>query len=425
MTDLHITPSQLSGTIVAPPSKSHSIRAILCGTMAQGTSKIEGILPSPDIDAAINAGRQLGAIIEVHGQNLEICGVAGRPKTPSDVINAGNSGIVLRFVGALAALTNGYTVLTGDHSVRTLRPVQPLIEGLQGLGAFACSTRNNERAPIIVRGPLHPGTTHLQGQDSQPVSALLLAAPFIEGTTVIRVQDPGELPWIRVTLNWLDRLQVPYLVKADGHYEVYGPYHYAGFHYRVAGDFSSAAFPLAAALLTNSSITISNLDFTDSQGDKKLFDILSSMGAHFKYTENSVQVLPSSRLIGRIIDVNDVIDAGPILAVIACFAQGETRLMNGAIARQKESDRWTSIATELRKMGANIQELPDGLVIQPSKLTGAVVQSHKDHRLAMSLAIAGLVAQGKTQVKEAEVISKSYPGFAPMLQSLQAKVRLE
>ncbi len=418
MTELKVTFRKLSGTISVPPSKSHSIRAILCGSMAQGVSRVEGVLSSPDIEAAINACRQLGAVIEMQGTCLQIHGVGGCPQTPKKVIDAGNSGQVLRFIGALAALAEGYTVITGDQSIRTLRPIQPLIDGLQGLGAFAYTGRSEQCAPLVVKGPLRPGTTHLDGQDSQPVSALLLAAPFIEGTTTIHVQNPGELPWIGLTLSWLERLGVPYTVKSDAHYQVHGPHRYGGFNFRVPGDFSSAAYPAAAALLTNSAITIDNLDFTDSQGDKKVFDILTLMGARFERVQNGIKVLPNSRLKGCVIDLNEVIDAVTILAVIACFAEGETQLINGAIARRKECDRLSAISTELRKMGAIIRELPDGLVIQHSPLSGAQVHSYNDHRMAMSLAVAGLAANGETTVHGIEAAAKSYPGFANLWQGV-------
>ena len=166
-----VRPSRLQGGITIPPSKSHTLRAILFATMAHGQSVIRNYLPSPDTQAMLRACTLLGAKFEVEKESLRIDGVGGLPSTPADVIDAGNSGQVLRFVAAVAALTSGYTVLTGDESIRTLRPVQPLLEGLSGLGVLAVSTQGNGSAPIIVKGPMLGGMTRLDGADSQPVSA--------------------------------------------------------------------------------------------------------------------------------------------------------------------------------------------------------------------------------------------------------------
>jgi 3-phosphoshikimate 1-carboxyvinyltransferase len=421
---VRVRKSHLQGCVKLPPSKSHSIRAILLAAMVKGTSFIHHLLDSPDVSCAIQAASQFGAKVKTISTGLEITGVAGYPQVPLNVIDAGNSGQVLRFAAALAALSRGYTVITGDESIRSNRPIQPLIEGLKGLKAWAVSTRENGYAPLIVKGPLQPGFTSLEGKDSQPFSALLMAAAFMEGVTEIQVYETGEKPWIALTLSWLDRLNVRYTHHHFERFTIYGQRLRAPFTMTIPGDLSALAFPLAAALITKSELILHHVDIDDVQGDKELIYILQRMGARLEIepSQQVLKVLTQGKLQGQIIDVNDLIDAVPILAVIGCYAEGETQLVNGAIARFKESNRLACIVAELRKMGASIEETEDGLKVRQSQLKGACVNSHGDHRLAMSLIVAGLGANGDTEVQGIECINKSYPTFLEDLRNLGANI---
>ncbi|MBS0622711.1 MAG: 3-phosphoshikimate 1-carboxyvinyltransferase [Verrucomicrobia bacterium] len=404
---LKIYPSQLSGSLVVPPSKSHTMRAILLASLARGRSKVEGILPSPDTEKMIALCRQFGASFE--GDVIE--GVAGAPQTPADVVDSGNSGQVLRFGGAIAALAEGYTVLTGDHSLRHQRPAEPLLSGLRQLGAFACSTRGNGQAPLIIQGRLKGGRASLCGRDSQPVSALLFATALLEGGTELEVHDPGETPWINVTLDWLKRLGREVEHRNYRHYWIRGLGPHASFNYLVPGDWSSAAYPIVAAVLTHSSLRINGLDPHDVQGDKQLVDVLRAMGAKIHWTETGVEVLPGGDLLGLEVDVNPMIDMITLVALLGCFAQGKTLIRGGAIARRKECDRIAKIAQELRKMGGSLEELEDGLIVRPAPLQGACLQAHNDHRIALTLAVAALAAQGASTIQGWETTKKSYPNF--------------
>lgn len=417
-----ISPSKLHGIIQVPSSKSHSLRAILFGMLGKGKTVIHNFLPSPDIQAMIQACRLMGVQIEIKAKTLEIQGLNGQIKGSQNVIDAGNSGQVLRFMGALAALGHEYVVLTGDHSLLYNRPIKPLLDGLMGLGAFAVSSRGNDLAPIIVRGPMQPGSTVLEGKDSQPVSGLLMAASFLKGKSHIVVKNPGEKPWIALTLNWFDRLGIAYRNVDYQEYHLEGGASFEGFRYCVPADFSSAAYPIVAALITNSEITLENIDMQDVQGDKALIYTLQKMGAKIEIDPilGLLKVGKDSTLKGMRIDINDFIDGITIMAVIGCFAEGVTEIFNGEIARHKESDRLTAIATELRKMGANIEERPDGLLIRPAHLHGAVLGSHADHRIAMSLAVAALAAQGDSQILDVACVAKSFPEFSAKLQALGA-----
>ncbi|HVT62080.1 MAG TPA: 3-phosphoshikimate 1-carboxyvinyltransferase [Legionellaceae bacterium] len=421
-----IQASNLCGSLVIPPSKSHTLRAILFASMADGKSIIRNYLTSPDTQAMLCACKQLGADITVQADALLIHGCAGSPKTPDNIIDAGNSGQVLRFIAAIAALTDGYTVLTGDHSIRTNRPIQALLTGLNALNVWAVSTQNNGFAPMIIKGPLLGGETTLNGADSQPVSALLMAAAFAKYPTVIHVDRPGEKPWVDLTLDWLKRMGIMYQRQGYTQYQLFGNARYAGFEYTVPGDFSSCAFPTIAALITNSTLELHGLDKDDVQGDKILLDVLESCGAQLQWDQSKkiVTIHPSGTLCGQTIDVNHFIDAVPILTVMACFMSGETKLTGAGIARHKECDRLAIITQELRKMGADITEEAEGLRIRPAVLKGAMVSSAQDHRIAMALAIAALRAEGETIIKEVACVEKSYPGFAQSMQKIGAYIEL-
>lgn len=421
-----VNPSQLAGSIWIPPSKSHTMRAILFASLAHGQSIIRHYLPSPDTEAMICACRLLGAQIVVTDYTLTIQGVNGQPQVPDNIIDAGNSGQVLRFVAAIAALHAGYTVITGDESIRHKRPVQPLLNAITQLGGFAVSSKGDGFAPIIIRGPMQPGKAELLGQDSQPVSAILMGAAFLSGETQIEVIDPGEKPWIDLTLSWFDRLGIAYICDNYERYQIKGGARLTGFEYDVPGDFSSAAFPLVAALITGSEITLQNIDMQDVQGDKAIIPALQNMGARLEYDEQQrlLHVRKSRVLQGGNLQVNNFIDAVPILAVLGCFCTHPLCLSGAEIAKHKESDRLEDVTCELNKLQGKLVALPDGIWINPTSLQGNTVFSHHDHRIAMSLAVAGLAATGTTFIEEVECVAKSFPNFADVMQQLGAQIEV-
>lgn len=425
MPNYQVRKSKLSGELQVPSSKSHTLRAILFASLADGHSTIRYPLASTDTAAMIQACQHFGAHIQYDSNQILIDGLAGKIICTEDVINAGNSGIVLRFCAAVGALSGRPVVITGDHSIRHQRRMQDLVDGLQQLGVSAVSMRGDGYAPVIIQGPLKPGCTTITGTDSQPVSALLIASAFAPGPTQIRVKDPGEKPWVGLTLDWFDRLEIPYDNENYELYKLKGNAKYKGFDYTVPGDFSSAAFPIAAALITQSDLTIHNIDMKDPQGDKAIIKVLQKMGAQIQIDEakKSLHVKKGSKLSGTTIDINDLVDAITILAVIGCFSEGETRIINGAVARHKECNRIGCITAELKKMGAHIRETDDGLIIQKSILKGAAVGSHKDHRMAMSLAVAGLGAEGETVVTDTDCVSKTFDGFHDIFAAIGAHIK--
>ncbi len=416
--------SSLKGEITLPPSKSQTLRAILFGALGSGKSTIHHYLASADTDFMIKACRLFGTHCHIFPQHIEIEGVKGKIDHAEDVIYAGNSGIVLRFCSAVGGLSSHPVVITGDDSIRHQRPMKPLLEGLKQLGVSTASMRGDHFAPVIIQGPIRPGKAVVSGEDSQPISALLIAAAFAEGPIELSVRNPGEKPWVALTLSWFDRLGIPYESHAFEHYRLFGHGRYQGFEYAVPGDLSSAAFPIAAALITQSELTIKNIDLQDPQGDKALIHLFQKMGAHFDIDEpnRTLHVKKCNSLSGVAVDINDFIDALPILAVVACFAEGETHIQNASVARTKECDRIHCIASELGKMGADITETKEGLTIRRSTLKAAQLKSHNDHRMAMSLAVAALGAEGATTLFPVECISKTFPNFFIDFKRLGAEI---
>lgn len=415
---IHIRPGKLGGQLSVPPSKSQTLRAILFGSLAKGQSIIHSPLCSPDAAAMANACRALGASLSFCQNRITIQGAEDVNAGFDGVLNAGNSGIVLRFIGAIAGLSKNTTCITGDRSIRTQRDVSALLHGLNQLGATTYS--ENGYAPLMIQGPMSGQKAKVNGLDSQPISGLLIALSLLPQMSELQVEEPGETPWIEVTLDWLNRMGVKVNNENYTRYQIYGVERFPAFEYHVPGDWSSAAFPLVAAFITRSSITIDKLE-NDTQGDKKILKIIQAMGGDIRFNKQ-LEIHGQCALKGIEIDANECIDAIPALAVLATAAEGTTRIFNAAVAKTKECDRLTCLERELKKMGANITSDPDGLTIEGGPLKGAAVSSHGDHRMAMALAIAGLSAEGSTEVAGTRCIQKSFPTFLETFQSLGAKV---
>ncbi len=416
----------LHGVVKVPPNKSQSFRALIMAGLAEGDSRIIAPAVSNDWMLGIEALEMFGAKVEPHaGDVWEVAGTAGRLKTPDDVINCGNSGVILRFFTALAGCCEGHTVLTGDHSLRYIRPMQPLVDALNQLGAWAVSTKNDGHAPVVVRGPLKGGRGEIDGTDSQPVSALLIASAMGKAPTELIVRNPGEKPWVGVTLEWLDRCKIEYSNENFEHYRLRGRSRWAGFEYRVPLDWSAALYPIVAAVITpDSEVRIRGMDPNDTQGDRKVVDILREMGARIEW-DNDVIVARSSTLTGRTIDCNDFIDQLPLLAVVGAAAEGETTLTNAAVCRGKECDRIAATVEALTGMGAAVDERPDGLVIRRSTLRGGRLSSYHDHRMVMTLAVAALTAEGRTVITDATCIKKTFARFPEQMSGVGGEMRRE
>lgn len=415
--------STISGEVYVPPSKSYTHRAILITALGPGGRVLRPLI-SADTRATISASGAFGARISLNDE-VKIEGVSGRPQTPEDVINVLNSGTTLRFCSAVAALTDG-AVLTGDASIRT-RPNGPLLSALNDLGVQAFSIRNNNKAPLVVRGKMHGGTAHLNGGvSSQFLSALLIAAPLAEGDTRIIIE--GELksrPYAEITLDMLSDAGAQVTAKRQ-EFLISGNQTYNLRSYTIPGDFSSASYPLAAAAVTGSKVIVKGI-FPSRQGDSAIIDILRSMGAEISWDKEKGDLkIKGGELQGVDVDASLTPDLVPTIAVLGAVARGKTVVYNAEHVRHKETDRLHAMAVELSKMGADIKERPDGLEIAGGrgKLHGATVHGYHDHRIVMALTVAGFVAGG-TKIDTAESVDVSYPGFFQAMQSLGADVGME
>ncbi len=417
--------SDLRGAVDIPGSKSHTIRAAVIATLATGESRIEQPLESADGRSALEACRALGAPIVEESGVWRVTGLAGAPQVPDNIVDVQNSGTTMRLVmGAASLLKDGVAVLTGDEQVRR-RPCGPLAQALTALGARVVSTRGNGCPPVVVEGRLRGGETSIEAVTSQYVSSLLISTPLASGDTVLHVPLLNEKPYVGITLDWVRRQGVR--IEHDEDYTEFripGGQSYQPVRGRIPGDFSSATFFLAGGALSGNAVMCRGLDMTDTQGDKAVVDYLVQMGADVSVEPDGVRV-SAKGLRGCEIDMNATPDALPMMAVLACFAEGETRLVNVPQARLKETDRIAVMRAELSKLGAEIRELPDGLVIGGRPLHAGEVEGHGDHRVVMALAIGAGQVAGETVIHGSEAMAVTYPGFTEALIALGGLAREE
>ena len=414
----------LKGEITIPASKSHTIRAVIIAALAKGISTLINPLFSEDTRAAINACRAIGARFEQTGDRLVVQGCGSAPRTPDQPLDMLNSGTSTNLMMGILAALGLEAEITGDASLCS-RPVGALSEALDELGCRIDFLDNPGCPPLRLSGRMQGGTVWVDGsKSSQYVSSLLIACPLVEHDTEIRVINPTELPYIEMTLAWLDEQHIQYERLGFDCFRVFGNQSYAPFEKAIPSDWSSAAFPICAAAVTDSDLLVKGPDLNDVQGDKAIVDYLKQMGADIT-TEDQGLRIRGAELSGANLDINATPDALPVLAAIGCLAGGQTRLTNVAQARVKETDRITVMALELKKMGASIEELPDGLLINNSALTGARVNGHHDHRVVMALSVAALRAAGVTTVGTAEAVSVTYPDYIESMKKIGANFSLQ
>ncbi|MDR3238038.1 MAG: 3-phosphoshikimate 1-carboxyvinyltransferase [Spirochaetia bacterium] len=420
-----VNKSSLSGTIPIPGSKSHTIRALAFALLARGESLIERPLFSTDTESCLSMIQQLGAKVKKEGDNWRVTGTGGKILVPDDVIDVGNSGTSLYIGIGLAALADGSTVFTGDHQIRS-RPSQNLLLAINHLGGNAFSTRKNGKPPVVVSGPIAGGGTTLEAVTSQYLSSLLIALPCAPRDSVIDVTKLNEQPYVDMTMAWMEKLGVYCENRDYRQFLIKGGQRYRSFSEAIPADFSAAVFFMSAAAITGSELVLEGLDYNDSQGDREVANILKKMGADVKVDKRRT-VIKGKKLTGGVFDLNDIPDSLPSLAVAACFAEGETRLVNVPQARLKETDRISVMCAELSKLGADIQELPDGLVIKgkSSGLSGGRVNGHYDHRVVMALAVGGLACEGGLEVDTAEASAITFPDFFDLMKTAGADITKE
>jgi 3-phosphoshikimate 1-carboxyvinyltransferase len=427
--DVTIANSSVRGTVRAPPSKSYTHRAILAAGYSGG-ARVHHALISADTKATMRAVEAFGGDVERDGQELDVTGFGGRPDVPSTVIDCANSGTTMRLVTACAALADGTTVLTGDESLRS-RPQGPLLEAIEQLGGRAASTRGNGQAPLVVEGPIHGGEVAIPGDvSSQYVTALLMAGAVTdEGIDVALETELKSAPYVDITLEVLSAFGVEAESTAAG-FSVPGGQFYepADAEYHVPGDFSSISYLLAAGAVAaepEKAVIVAGAQ-PSAQGDTAIVDILDRMGGDVDWNRGDGHLtVRRSSLSGVEVDVGDTPDLLPTVATLGAVADGETRIVNCEHVRYKETDRVRAMAEELTKLGAEVTEQQDVLTIHggESDLQGTRVDGRGDHRIVMSLSVAGLAAAGETTVTGGEHVDVSFPDFFDTLYDLGADVR--
>ena len=405
----------ITATIAIPGSKSLSHRALIAATLASGKSRLFNLLECEDTIYTLKALQGLGIDITNDNGITTIAGKGGRFPVPSGTrtLFLGNSGTSLRLLLSTAALARGETILTGSSRLQE-RPVGELVRALRDLGVQDISASKDNFPPVHLRSQgMKGGKARLTGRESsQYLSSLLLAAPY--AGTEVEIEVDGSIvssPYVDLTLEVMDRFGVRVEREGYSRFKVpVGP-GYRPADYQVEGDASSASYFWSAAAVTGGTVATENV-FPESslQGDMSFLDLLEKMGARVG-KEARRAVVQGRTLAGIEADMSAMPDMVPTLAALALFAKGKTVIRNVAHLRLKESDRLQAVSEEWLRLGARIEELPDGLIIEGSvPLNGALCDPRNDHRLAMSLAVIGLRVPG-IRIRQAECVNKSFPLF--------------
>ncbi|MBN1853417.1 MAG: 3-phosphoshikimate 1-carboxyvinyltransferase [Pirellulales bacterium] len=408
------TATPIHGTIRPPGSKSITNRALVCAALANGNSLLTGALDSDDTRLMIDALGNLGFSINRHegGRILAVAGTGGAiPSMEADLF-VGNSGTTMRFLAALASLGHGAFHLDGVPRMRE-RPIGDLLDALGELGTTAFSQYNNRCPPISVHANGLPGgDAVVRGSvSSQFLSGLLMASPYAKNRVRIRME--GSLvskPYVRMTIGVMRAFGVDVVCPDDlSEFNIPNETGYISREYSIEPDASAASYFWAAAAITGGEVAVAGLSKTSLQGDVAFCHCLEKMGCQVLYGHDAITVR-GQPLDGIDVDMNAISDTVGTLATVALFARGRTTIRNVAHIRHKETDRIKALATELRKLGGLVDEQPDGLTIIPGQLHGGDIATYDDHRMAMSLALAGLVVPNVV-IHQPACTSKTYPGY--------------
>ena len=414
------------GTVIrVPGSKSLTNRALIVAAMADGPSVLTGALDSEDTRVMLESLRRLGIAVEHDpaSATIRVPGCGGSIPAREASLEVANSGTSLRFLTAMLATGQGSYHLDGTPRMRQ-RPVADLLTALNGLGADAQSDLGTGCPPVTIRASgLDGGFAFVKGNvSSQFLSGLLMALPYSRDVTTVEVQ--GVLvsqPYVAMTIAVMEAFGVTIGNRKFRRFDVY-PAHYRGREYPIEPDASAASYFFALAAVVGGSVTVEGLGGSSLQGDMAFADVLEYMGCTVS-REPGRTTVTGGALRAVDVDMNAMSDTVMTLGVVALFADGVSRIRNVAHIRHKESDRIAALAAELRKLGAGVDELPDGLVIHPpppDQLRGASIATYDDHRMAMSFAIAGLCIPGVT-ILDPGCVAKTYPVFWDDLQSLRAR----
>jgi 3-phosphoshikimate 1-carboxyvinyltransferase len=409
-------------TVRVPGSKSITNRALVLAALSRTGCTLRGALRSEDTEVMVDSLQRLGFAVEPDWPSATIrlsrpAGDAIIPAAAADLFVA-NSGTSMRFLTAMVALGHGRYRLDGIARMRE-RPIEDLLAALRQLGAEAASEAGTGCPPVVITAAgMRGGRVHIRGDlSSQFLSGLLLALPLADAETLVDVE--GRLvsrPYVDMTLAMMRDFGVR-VHETDFGFRIAGHQRYQRSDYEIEPDASAASYFFALAAITGGKIEVSGLGAKSLQGDVHFADILGRMGCRVAHHENSIEV-KGGRLRGVEVDMNAISDTVMTLAAVACFAEGVTTIRNVAHIRHKETDRLAALATEVRKLGAEVEEFEDGLSITPGPLHGAAIDTYNDHRMAMSLALVGLRIPGVI-IRDPACVAKTYPEFFQDLERLK------
>lgn len=411
-----------NSTITVPGSKSYTHRTFIAAALSNGQCNISNWLDSEDTNYTLNALKKFGVPIENKPDGLIITGRNGEMDHQNMPIQLGNSGTSMRLLTAFAAIGKGTYVLTGFKRMHE-RPIQDLLDGLQQIGVHAIAVNNNGCPPVEVIGnQVFGGIVHLNcGISSQFLSGLLLIAPYTDqGLKIHVIQGPVSKPYIDMTIDIMSRFGVDIARNGYEYFDVPGNQTYQSGNYRVEPDCSQAGYFWAAAAITGTQIKVKGITKDSRQGDVRFTEVLSLMGCKVIHDDEGIAVI-GGKLSAVEVDMADMPDLVPTLAVVAAFAKGTTVIKNVSHLKVKESDRLAAVINELTKMGISAISKGDNLLIKGGNPQGAVIETYDDHRIAMSFAIAGLVIPGMTILNE-NCVGKSFPNFWDVFNGLYVKV---
>lgn len=410
----------LHGEIRPPGSKSLTNRALIIAALAEGISELTGVLDSRDTQVMVESLQRLDFDVKHRPEETQtqICGQGGKIPAGQAELWLENSGTSIRFLTALCTLGSGQYRLDGNTRMRE-RPIGDLIAALNQLGADVTSAAKTDCPPVIVNSNgLVGGVTRVPGNiSSQFLSALLMAAPAAQKPVEIIVSGTlVSVPYVEMTLRVMQQFGVEVKHDDHRHYHI-EPQKYAATQYDIEPDASAASYFFAAAAITGGQITVSGLSRDSLQGDVAFVEVLEQMGCEVEYSSGGITVT-GRPLRGIDVDMNAISDTAQTLAAVAPFAKGPTRIRNVAHMRHKETDRVTAVVTELQRLGLQVEEFDDGMLIHPGPMQPATIETYDDHRMAMSFALIGLKSPG-VKIADPECTAKTYPNFFDDLNNLR------
>lgn len=410
----------IDATIEVPGSKSIANRALVCAALADGQSVLRGTPGGDDTEAMIDCLRVLGLETERDDDLVHVAGGLALFKPGPLTLPTRLAGTTSRFVTALAALGPGPYTIDGLGPLRT-RPMAPLHDALAAMGALVRPLEAPGHLPVTVHGPIDVTLDEVQLRgdiSSQYLTALMLIAPYFpNGLRFVLTTPLVSRPYIRITAAVMDAFGVPGVELGDRIISV-PPGRYRPRDFTIEPDASSAGYPLAAAAICGGRVTVPGLTRRSIQGDATFCQVLARMGCEVTQDDHGTTVQRSGPLNGVSINMIDLSDLVPTLAAVAVFADSRTDIHGVGFIRHKESDRLSALCEELRKAGVDAVDNPDGLVVEPSTPHSATLGTHHDHRLAMAFALVGLGSSGII-VEDPDVVSKSWPDFWSMIESLR------